>query len=379
MQQERLRALGQMASGIAHDINNAISPVSLYTEALLEREQLSPRARGHLEIIQRAVDDVAQTVQRMGEFYRQREPQLHLIPVELNKLVRQVIDLTRARWSDMAQQRGANIEMRPELEPGLPLIAAVESQIRDALVNLVFNAVDAMPQGGALTVRTFSGPGSGWTRLVHLEVVDQGVGMDEQTRRRCLEPFFTTKGERGTGLGLPMVYGVAQRHGASLEIDSQPGKGTTVRMSFPAGTGEDADRAADEASNLGPLRILIVDDDPLLLKSLRDTLEADGHEVVSASGGQAGINAFVEAHAEGHPFPLVITDLGMPHVDGRKVASAIKAPVPGTVVLMLTGWGRRLVAEGDIPPGVDEILSKPPKISELRAAFVAHLGRNGGR
>jgi CheY-like chemotaxis protein len=207
--------------------------------------------------------------------------------------------------------------MRPELEPGLPQIAAVESQIRDALVNLVFNAVDAMPQGGALTVRTFSGPGSGWTRLVHLEVSDQGVGMDEQTRRRCLEPFFTTKGERGTGLGLPMVYGVVQRHGASLDIDSTPGRGTTVRLSFPAGTVEDADRAADEASNLGPQRILIIDDDPLLLKSLRDTLEAEGHEVVSASGGQAGINAFVEAHAEGHPFPVVITDLGMPHVDGR--------------------------------------------------------------
>jgi PAS domain S-box-containing protein len=379
MQQERLRALGQMASGIAHDINNAISPVSLYTEALLEREQLSPRARSHLEVIQRAVDDVAQTVQRMGEFYRQREPQLHLIPVELNKLVRQVIDLTRARWSDMAQQRGVNIEMRPELEPGLPQIAAVESQIRDALVNLVFNAVDAMPQGGLLTIRTHSGPGSGWTRLVHLEVIDQGVGMDEQTRRRCLEPFFTTKGERGTGLGLPMVYGVVQRHGASLDIESEPGKGTNVRLSFPAATGANMDSTTGEAHKIGPQRVLIIDDDPLLLKSLRDTLEAEGHEVVAANGGQAGINAFVESHAEGRPFPVVITDLGMPHVDGRKVASAIKGSVPETVILMLTGWGRRLVAEGDIPPGVDEVMSKPPKISELRAAFVAHLGRKAGR
>jgi PAS domain S-box-containing protein len=376
MQQERLRALGQMASGIAHDINNAISPVALYTEALLEREQLSPRARGHLEIIQRAVDDVAQTVQRMGEFYRQREPQLHLIPVELNKLVRQVIDLTRARWSDMAQQRGANIEMYPELESGLPPIAAVESQIRDAMVNLVFNAVDAMPQGGLLKIRTHSSPGSGWSRLVHLEVVDQGVGMNEETRRRCLEPFFTTKGERGTGLGLPMVYGVVQRHGASIEIESEPGKGTTVRLSFSAAVAEDPARPEGGEANPGPQRILIVDDDPLLLKSLRDALESDGHEVVSVNGGQAGINAFVESHAEGHPFPVVITDLGMPHVDGRRVASAIKASVPGTVVLMLTGWGRRLVAEGDIPAGVDEILSKPPKISELRAILAAHLGKN---
>jgi signal transduction histidine kinase/ActR/RegA family two-component response regulator len=373
MQQERLRALGQMASGIAHDINNAISPVALYTEALLEREQLSERARGHLEIIQRAVDDVAQTVSRMGEFYRMREPQASMVPVELNTLVRQVIDLTRARWADMAQQRGAHIDVRTELEASLPPIAAVESQIRDALVNLVFNAVDAMPQGGPLTIRTRSATGAK-ARAVHLEVVDSGVGMDEDTRRRCLEPFFTTKGQRGTGLGLAMVYGVAQRHGANLEIESEPGKGTVVRLSFSTATVDAASPKRASAASVGPQRILIVDDDPLLLKSLRDALESDGHEVTSASGGQAGIEAFVESHANGTPFPVVITDLGMPHVDGRKVASTIKASVPTTVVLMLTGWGRRLVAEGDIPPGVDEVLSKPPKLVELRAALSNHLG-----
>jgi DNA-binding response OmpR family regulator len=124
------------------------------------------------------------------------------------------------------------------------------------------------------------------------------------------------------------------------------------------------------------LRVLIVDDDPMLLKSLRDALESDGHEVTAAAGGQAGINAFVEAHAEGRPFPVVITDLGMPHVDGRKVASTIKASVPETVVFMLTGWGRRLVAEGDIPAGVDEIISKPPRLNDLRAALAAHLARS---
>ncbi len=132
-------------------------------------------------------------------------------------------------------------------------------------------------------------------------------------------------------------------------------------------------RPAASGVPLGRLKILIIDDDPLLLNSLRDALESDGHEIVSAGGGQAGINAFVESHAEGQPFPVVITDLGMPHVDGRKVAATIKASVPQTVVLMLTGWGRRLVAEGDIPPGVDEILSKPPKLMELRAALSAHV------
>jgi len=374
MQQERLRALGQMASGIAHDINNAISPVALYTESLLEREQLSDRARGHLEIIQRAVDDVAQTVSRMGEFYRLREPQSSLAPVDLNKLVQQVIDLTRARWADMAQQRGADIEVRTELDATLPPIAAVESQIRDALVNLVFNAVDAMPQGGALIIRTACAAGAK-SRAVQLEVLDSGIGMDEDTRRRCLEPFFTTKGQRGTGLGLAMVYGVAQRHGADLEIESTPGKGTVVRLSFSTATIDSASPTRASATSARPQRILIVDDDPLLLNSLRDALESDGHQVTSASSGQAGIEAFVESHAAGTPFPVVITDLGMPHVDGRKVASTIKASVPATVVLMLTGWGRRLVAEGDFPPGVDEVLSKPPKLVDLRAALAHHVGR----
>jgi PAS domain S-box-containing protein len=369
MQQERLRALGQMASGIAHDINNAISPVALYTEALLEREpNLSERARSQLEIIQRAIDDIAQTVARMGEFYRSREPQVSLLPVDLNKLIGQVIALTRARWSDMAQQRGAAIDVRTELAADLPLIAAAESQVRDALVNLVFNAVDAMPEGGPLTIRTGLSAGS-HSQIVLLEVEDRGIGMDEDTRRRCLEPFFTTKGTRGTGLGLAMVYGVAQRHGANLEIESVPGKGTLVRMNFAIAQPAAAVSSGPHRAPAGPLRILIIDDDPLLLKSLRDALETDGHDVTSANGGQAGIEAFVESHAAGTPFPVVITDLGMPHVDGRKVASTIKGSVPATLVIMLTGWGRRLVAEGDVPSGVDQVLSKPPKLIELRAAL----------
>jgi PAS domain S-box-containing protein len=369
MQQERLRALGQMASGIAHDINNAISPVALYTEALLEREpNLTERGRSQLEIIQRAVDDIAQTVARMGEFYRMREPQASLLPVDLNKLVQQVIALTRARWNDMPQQRGAAIDMRTELAADLPAVAAVESQIRDALVNLVFNAVDAMPEGGPLTIRTGLAAGSR-SQIVLLEVEDKGVGMDEDTRRRCLEPFFTTKGTRGTGLGLAMVYGVTQRHGASLDIESEPGKGTVVRMSFAIAPPSSAVASGSHRTPAASLRILIVDDDPLLLKSLRDALESDGHQVTSASGGQAGIDAFVESHAEDNPFPVVITDLGMPHVDGRKVASTIKGSVPQTLVIMLTGWGRRLVTEGEVPPGVDQVLSKPPRLIELRAAL----------
>jgi PAS domain S-box-containing protein len=382
MQQERLLALGQMASGIAHDINNAISPVALYTDSLLEREPgLSPRARGHLETIQRAIDDVAQTVSRMREFYRQREPQSMLLPVDMNALVRQIVDLTRARWSDMAQRRGIAIEMRTELASDLPTIMGADNEIREALTNLIFNAVDAMPNGGPLTLRTrvvqdeeTRSQESSTRELVQVEVIDAGVGMDEDTRRRCLEPFFTTKGERGTGLGLAMVYGTIQRHSANIEIESAVGKGTTIRLSFPISTAPARGvEVSSGVSAVPPLRVLVVDDDPLVLESLRETLTADGHGVTTADGGQAGIDTFLAEHARGNPFPVVITDLGMPYVDGRRVSTAIKTAAPETIVLLLTGWGQRLVAEGDIPPHVDHVLSKPPKLRALREALAQCL------
>jgi signal transduction histidine kinase/ActR/RegA family two-component response regulator len=370
MQQERLRALGQMASGIAHDINNAISPVSLYVEAILTHEAgFSERARKQLEIIQRAVDDVAHTVSRMGEFYRQRPTQTQLLPVDVNAVLADTLDLTRARWSDMAQNRGAVIETRIENGGESPVVMAIESEIREALINLVLNATDAMPEGGTLTLRTGHAleSGKGVSRRVFIEVIDTGTGMDEATRRRCLEPFFTTKGERGSGLGLAMVYGITQRHGVDIDIRSAPGEGTTFRLTFPP--------AAPAPQSTGSLRIqkipshtriLLVDDDPLLLTSLRETLVYEGHQVQTASGGRAGIDAFLDAQKSGKPFPVVITDLGMPHVDGRAVAAAISAAAPGTAIIMLTGWGQRLAAAGDVPPGVSVVLSKPPKLAELR-------------
>ncbi len=382
MQQERLRALGQMASGIAHDINNAISPISLYTESLLEREtNLSDRARTYLVTIQRAIGDVAETVARMREFYRTREAELSLTRVAFNRLIEQVVDLTRARWSDLPLQKGIVISLQTELAADLSDIMGSEVEIRDALTNLVFNAVDAMPDGGTLTLRTFaalsdSSGADPAVPYVHVEVSDTGVGMDEETQRRCLEPFYTTKGERGTGLGLAMVYGMIQRHSAELVVDSLVGRGTTVRLTFAAATAPST--AATQTATARPpvrsLRLLLVDDDPLLIKSVRDVLEADGHSTTVADGGRNGIATFTTAQQSGNPFCLVITDLGMPYVDGRKVAAAVKAASPDTPVIMLTGWGRRLLSENDIPPHVDRVLSKPPKLGELRAALAELTG-----
>lgn len=374
LQQERLRALGQMASGIAHDINNAISPVALYTESLLEKEPgLSKNARAQLETIQRAIDDVAETVARMREFYRPRDTQASPASVDINPLVGQVLDLTRARWRDMPQQAGIVIEVATELQEALPPVLAAEGEIREALTNLVFNGLDAMPAGGMLSFRTRQATDGEGKPTVHLEVSDSGIGMDDETRRRCLEPFFTTKGDRGTGLGLAMVYGMVQRHGGTVEIDSAPGCGTTVRLVFPqAGAPQAAESdwgQLEPSHRTGSLHLLLVDDDPVLVRTLADVLTSEGHVVAAASGGQQGIDSFTAAAARGQPFDAVITDLGMPNVDGRQVAQAIKSLQPATLVVMLTGWGRRMNADGERPPHVDHLLSKPPHIAELRTAL----------
>jgi nitrogen-specific signal transduction histidine kinase len=361
-----------MASGIAHDINNAISPVSLYTESLLEREpNLSERARGYLTTIQRAIDDVARTVARMREFYREREAQLTLERVDINRAVRQIVELTRPRWSDLPQQRGAMVDLQMDLAETLPDIMGAEHEIRDALTNLIFNAVDAMPSGGTLTVRTRAVVEGDGTDRVLIDVSDSGVGMDDDTRRRCLEPFYTTKGERGTGLGLAMVYGMIQRHSAELSIESAVGQGTTVRLSFPGHTSSvvSTERHSKAAVTSRRLRVLLVDDDPMLIKSLQDTLQEDGHVITATHGGQAGIDAFAAARQRGEGVDIVITDLGMPYVDGRKVASAVKMICATTPVILLTGWGQRLIAANDTPPHVDKVLSKPPRLHELRAAL----------
>ena len=372
MQQERLRALGQIASGIAHDINNALSPAALYTQSLLTHEAtLSERAREHLTVIQRAIEDVAQTVQRMRAFYLPRGLERTLSPIDLNQVLAQVIDLTRVRWHNMPQERGIVVRVESDFAHDLPKVLGAESEMRDALTNLMLNAVDALPDGGLITLRTRVDPRD---EEVIVEVQDNGVGMSETTRSRCLEPFYTTKGERGTGLGLPMVFGMLQRHAGELEIDSELGLGTKVRLIFPIAPTGLTVREAQLTPSLPPLRILLVDDDPLVLKSLRDALENDGHEVVTAEGGLAGIDEFSAALEMGKRFDIVITDLGMPYVDGRKVAARTRQLDAEVPVIMLTGWGHRLIATDDKPEHVDRVLSKPPKVAELRAT-IAELVR----
>jgi CheY-like chemotaxis protein len=299
--------------------------------------------------------------------------------VNVNRLVEQVVELTRPRWQDMAQNQGVVIRVETVLDESLPQLYANESELRETLTNLILNSVDAMPKGGTINIglRGLSANAeffsqSGPSHLV-LEVRDTGVGMDEKTRQRCLEPFFSTKRDRGgTGLGLAMVYGTMERLEGTIEVASEPGKGTTMRLIFPF---RQAPSAAGEGphalpSDRQPLRVLCIDDEPLLRELLKELLEFEKHEVVTADGGQSGLQAFQAARDRGEPFDVVVTDLGMPHIDGRSVANTIKTNAPETPVVMLTGWGIMLNERGDLPTNVDAILSKPPRPAELHETLL---------
>jgi signal transduction histidine kinase/CheY-like chemotaxis protein len=370
-QQERLRALAQMANGMGHYINNALSPMMLYTESLLDTEtDLAPRVRDSLVNIRKTISDMAQTVARMREFCRPRDPDSPTAPIDANKLVQQVVEQSRAGWSELTRQRGKAIEVRTELARDLPPITGIEGEIREALAHLVTNAVEAMPGGGTLTLRTkvLQRPHGGDTGYIQIEVADTGVGMDDAARRSCLEPFASTKSERGSGLGLSVVHGIVRRHGGEIDVRSGKGRGTNVLLTLPAPSVAAAAPAPHRVATAAParLRLLLVDDDPVFLKSLGDTLEADGHIVTAVSDGQSGIDAFHAAHERREPFSAVITDLGMPYVDGRRVAAAVKEAASSTPVILLTGWTNTLMIEDDKLPGIDRVVGKPPRLRELR-------------
>ena len=372
LQQERLKALGQMASGIAHDVNNALSPVVGFSDLILRGDYgLNENGKKYLKHIRTAGEDIAHIVARLREFYRTRDVAEALQQVSLNQLAEQVVDMTRPRWRDMPQSNGITIEMQSDFSSDAPLLLGIESEIREAFTNLVLNAVDAMPDGGKISLSTrlyYDRSNVKHPKQVVVAISDSGTGMNEETKKRCLEPFYSTKGRRGTGLGLAMVYGVMERHEGSIEIESELGKGTTFFLKFPVRkkvSGED-DEADADSRTLKPLNILCIDDEPLVRELIREMLERDGHRVEVSDSGQSGLDEFRLARQRNRPFDVVITDLGMPYLDGRQVAKAIKLESPATPVVMLTGWGAFMKDDGEAPTQVDSVLSKPPRSKDLR-------------
>jgi len=360
-EQEKLRVLGQMVSGIAHDFNNALSPIIGFSELLLKHpEKLADRelVLKQLRIINTCATDAAQTVRQMREFSRPRAAQDMFQLLDVNNLVRQTIELTQQRWKDQAQATGRTIHIVTDLQPVAPVVGE-ESAIRELLANLIFNAVDALPVGGTITLGTMLEDAA-----VRLTVSDNGIGMTEEVRRRCLEPFFTTKGTAGTGLGLAMVQGIVKRHNGTVEIESQLGHGTTFIIHLPLKQKQLPAIPPEVPALARSLRVLVVDDEPLVRAIAEAWLIEDGHTVAVATNGMEALTRLKTGK-----FDLMITDKSMPDLNGEQLAIAISESVPGLPIILMTGFGDLMKAADEMPPCINEILSKPLTQASLRAAL----------
>ncbi len=373
--QERLSALGSMTAGIAHDFNNVLSLILGYSEMLmrsLQRPDGARMATPLLGTIITAAQDAAKMFNRLREFYRPADAGKSSQLMDLNALVEQAVALTRPRWHGQALGQGVTIELRCELGAGLPELFADAAELREMLTNLIFNAVDALPAGGQITLRTARQAGSAPADegALLLEVADTGVGMSEETRRRCLEPFFTTKGTRGTGLGLAMVYGTVQRHGGSIDLQSTPGAGTRFILRFPLRQPAAAVVVAlDNAVDRNAHRILVVDDQAVLCEILVEYLTGDGHQVETALDGYEALEKFRAATARGDGFGLLITDRAMPGMSGEHLATGVKAMEPCTRIILLTGYAA-MGSTDECPPCIDMVVDKPVTRDALRQAVV---------
>ncbi len=344
-QMEKMRALAELAGGIAHDVRNALSSVTMATELLLE-EVTDEDWRKSLLIIQQGVQDAINIVNRLRLFGKQTREQEVLMPVNLNELVTTTITFTRAKWFYEPMKRGVEIKMQTDLEPNLPPVMGNPTELRQVLINLIFNAVEAMPKGGTLSIST-------WRENDHacIAVQDTGIGMTSEVKRRIFDPFFTTKGEQGTGLGLSICYGIVTRHKGTIELESEVGKGTTFVVKLPIAKG--VVEPMSELAQLPPMRILVIDDDETVAAALAEVLRQAGHKVDVSTSGISGLQLF-----KPNAYEVVIVDWLMPNMDGLSVAKAIREIAPIQPIVLTTAWQSQLDAEA-VSGVVDAVIPKP--------------------
>ncbi|HXM36478.1 MAG TPA: PAS domain S-box protein, partial [Pyrinomonadaceae bacterium] len=344
---DKLRALGQLASGVAHDFNNSLAAI-LGRSQLLRRQTKDFALLRNIEIIQTAAQDAAATVRRIQTFARKSSAKEFEL-LDVRALLNDAVEITRTRWHNEARLRGLDYQVTLEAKEGL-FANGSASELREVFVNLIVNAVDAMPQGGRLVI-TCDRAGE------HLKLgfADTGLGMPEDVREKVFEPFFSTKGAQGTGLGLSVSYSIIERHGGSIRVQSEIGRGTTFAIELPASEAQvtPLERRA-EFPDSPSLSILVVDDEPPVRETLADMLVALNHKVVLAESGRAAVQKLASNN-----FDLVFTDLAMPEMDGWETAREIRRVSPEAAIVLVTGYGTGTLAPAGENGLIDAILGKP--------------------
>ena len=370
-QVEKMSALGELASGVAHDLNNTLAGI-LGRAQLMLRKTADPEVQRGLALIIKTAEDGSNTVKRIQDFARQRRDH-DFTPVAVDQLLMDVNEITRPRWRDRAQAANVHIslDLRVHSETW---VMGDPSELREVLVNMVFNAVDAMPAGGQLTLAANEREGS-----VEIAVSDTGIGMSPEVRSRVFDPFFTTKGKAGMGLGLAVCYGIIQRHQGTVEVESEVGRGTTFRLRLPTTENTAAPNTQDDSRshltlvpNAHSDRILVVDDEDSVREVLRDILNSEGYEVTLAADADEALKCF-----EIGSFKAIFTDVGMPGMSGWELARAIRERDDEIPIAVITGWGEAVGSVDQQNAKVDWVVAKPFSIDHIGDIAREIAMRNG--
>lgn len=347
------RSVARLTGGITHSLNNMLA-VIIGRAQLLEEEVLDEHARTELRAIQTSARAGADNLRRLQQYSLVREAQPR-VPLDINSVINDVVKLTRFRWRDDAEASGIVIDVVQDLAP-VPPILGHAGLLRDALVELILNSIEAMPLGGLVTVRT--------ERLgdqVAIAVTDLGEGMDEATRVRAHEPFFTTKGAGHVGLGLASVKTIAQQHGGTFTLTSRAGQDTTATLMFPVALVPQEAGEPRLARLARWANVLIVDDEEMVRQVAERALASRGFRTMAADSGTEALRLFRE---EG-PFEVVLVDLGMPGMNGFELARELKKENPRTVIILVTGWASELDPKKLREAGIDRTLTKPFDVEQM--------------
>jgi signal transduction histidine kinase/ActR/RegA family two-component response regulator len=362
---EKMSALGELASGVAHDFNNTLAGI-LGRAQLLQTTTDPEQIKKGLQIIVQTAEDGAKTIRRIQDFARQRRDH-DFEPVAVGQLLLDVSEITRPRWKNRAEASNVQIGLDLQIHT-IALVMGDASELREVLVNMVFNAIDAMPDGGVLTLAARD-----VDENVQISVGDTGTGMGADVSNRIFDPFFTTKGKAGMGLGLAVSYGIIRRHEGAIEVSSEVGKGTTFCINLPI-AGEDVDlptqdpaatpRLAESPRALAPggvgTRILVVDDEEYVRELLRDILVAEGCDVVEAGKGREAL-----VHLQKDEFDAVFTDVGMPGMSGWELAEQIRERNAQLPIAIITGWGEAVGSSERREAQVNWIVAKPFSVTRI--------------
>jgi len=362
-QRHRMETLGRMTMGVAHDLNNLLSGLLGHIEMLrdkVERASLDASVRPSLETIETTAEDGAALIEKLQRYIR-HDTQQHFEPVHLEALIEDCITLTEPYWYNEPRRQGIEIAVNTAFAD-TPAILGAASELREVFVNLILNAVQAMPEGGTLRFETHANDAG----EVCVTVTDTGIGMSEEVQKNIFEPLFTTKGDDGTGMGLAASYGIVQEHEGTVDVWSEPGEGTRFTLTFPPADGEpepSSDSSPPSGASEGT-SVLVVDDDEMVRSTVTRLLTLSGHEVDRAASGADALSMFEERN-----YDIVFTDFGMPEMTGAELSAALKDEHPSLPIVLLTGYTETNAALDK----VDSILSKPFKRDELEAAIQKHV------